>query len=709
VKDDEPLSKHLGNLLLLLVCACVSFRPLASGFSSELGSAHLLQLLVFFCGLLWVLRGALSRTLPYRSVGVAIAALAFLLVCILWTLLSTRKLPAVVTLISWTSDIVLLLVLLQSSDRTWRRTVLCCLVASAVVAACIGITQYMWGLDELRESIRNNPEAVKRQLGLREEMWQTFMDRANTDRAFGTFVYPNALAGFLDIVLPVAVGMLAGALLQSKRPVRPGDVAKSGAASAASFVFLLLICLWFTFSKGGWIAAAAALGFMAVRRGKSARARTAVCAALAAALTVLLVVGSLSESVPGPSQYLASLSVRVDYWKAAWRMSLDNRLVGGVGLRNFGDFYPAYKEPSYQEVKLAHGTPMQLLADMGVFGLLAYAALWLLLLKGASGREPDEESGTPPRRGVGLAAGAAVFLMLLIQRDISPFTNEAGGTDLVRWLSYAILWAVSFLALERTVRPDSPAVRLGLLGGCVGYLVHGTVDFDMFVPGIHLTALTAAACAYGLPARERHLGPTARSLLLAGCFAAALTMLAVIRGMTPLPDLLAGESRKKEAHYHICRGDRIKALESLRKSAEANPLDDEVFATQSMIYWRMWTKGTKAFEGRNTRRLATEAALAAARANPRSSTHRAQLARIAASTDIEEAVSHAEEAVGLYPANPHLRVLLGDMLARAGGKEDAARQYEEALRLDGLVMEPWLRIPEAERPRIVRRATPADP
>ncbi len=700
MKNDDTLTRHLGSLLLFMICVCVAFRPLASGFSSEIGSAHLVQLLVFFCGILWAVRASLERKLSYRAAAVAAAALLFVLVCVLWTALAARKLPAVVTLISWTSNVVLLLVLLQSSDAGWRRTALCCLVASTVVAACIGITQYLWGLDELRESIRNDPEAVKRQLGIRDQMWQTFMSRVNTDRAFGTFVYPNALAGFLCVVLPLAAGMAVGAFGRTERPLSTGSLMKSGALPAGVLAALLLICMWVTFSKGGWIAVLAALGLMAVFRAPSTRAKAVWCGGVLAVLVLLLAAGHAFESMPAPSRYLGSLGVRVDYWKAAWRMAVDNRLAGGMGLRNFGDFYPAYKEASYQEVRLAHSTPLQLLADTGLSGLLAYAALWFFLLKGMTGTRDREDAPDPVWRGTGIAAGAVVFLMLVIQRDISPFTNEAGGIDWGSWVLYGMIWLISFLALERAALPRCPAVRLGLLAGCVGYLVHGMVDFDMFVPGIHVTALTAAACGCSLPVRDRTLEPVPAGALFAGCFAAALAMLAVVHGMTPLPDLLTGESRKREAYYHIYRGEKLKALESLKKSAAANPLDDEVFATQSAIYQGLWRKGEREFEGRSTRELAAEAARAAARANPRSSTHRAQLARLTAPSDIEKAVRYAEEAVALYPVNPHLRVLLGNMLTKAGKRNEAAAQYEEALRLDTLVMEGWLHIPETEKARI---------
>ncbi len=687
----------MGGLLVFLICMCVSFQPLVSGMTSVLGSNLVIQIIIFFCGILWILRAVLRGRLVYRSGKIAAAAAVFLLVCIIWTIIAPRKLPAVITLIAWVSDIILLLVIIQSADEDMPRTILTCLLASTAVAACIGITQYLWGLDELRSIIASDPERVKLQLGLTDRMWGTFMTRVNTNRAFGTFIYPNALAGFIDIVLPVTAGICLGAFVSLRKPVSGEAFLKSGIPSGITLAAILAVCLLFTFSKGGWAAAIIACIFLAGWHGtrKHLWWTIGVCAVAIALLAVFAGLGK----IPAFHQYTDSMRVRFEYWESGLRMMRDNHFMGG-GLRSFGDFYSAYKEPSYQEVKLAHSTVIQLLADMGIFGLISYAALWIFLIRGIADTNTKEDSPPSPPRAIGIWAGITAFILLAFARDISPFTNEMGAIDYGKWFWYMILWVISYLAIGRLIHIGRPAVRAGLAAGCVGYLAHGMVDFDMFVPGIHQTAFVAAACGCSIPVKKRPLKNTSKMFLLAGSLAAAAGMALWMHGLLPVPDLLAGDGFKTEGQYLAKEGKTDEAVAYLRKSVDANPLDDEVHATLSTAYLNMWRNGQTTFDGKNTRELAIDSALQAVHANPLSSAHHLHLARILASSDPGKAIDHAREAVRIYPSKPQTHLVLGDLLAHTGEKRAAAEEYKEALRLNDIVREPWLKIPEDQITRI---------
>ncbi len=340
VNNSDAPHGYLGSLLTFLICFCVSFRSIGSGMTLELGSNLVIHIMIFFCGILWVVRAAVGGRLIYRSGKIAAAAVVFILMCVIWTVVAPRKLPALLTLISWTSDIVLLLVVIQSADDGTRRTVLTCLMASAVVAACMGIAQYLWGLDELRRIIASDPERVKRNLGLTEETWGAFMSRVNTDRVFGTFVYPNALAGFLDVVLPIALGLCLGAALSLRRPVSYEQVLRSGFVSSVTVVAVISICLLLTFSKGGYAAAAAACFFLFASSAGFSRKRTLITAVICLGAVALVVAAGGLWHMPSLSQYGSSLKVRLEYWEAGLRMIKVRFFVGGVGLRNFGISIP---------------------------------------------------------------------------------------------------------------------------------------------------------------------------------------------------------------------------------------------------------------------------------------------------------------------------------------------------------------------------------
>jgi tetratricopeptide (TPR) repeat protein len=315
----------------------------------------------------------------------------------------------------------------------------------------------------------------------------------------------------------------------------------------------------------------------------------------------------------------------------------------------------------------------------------------VLLLRGAFSRGAAGKS-FPARRWIGLGGGLAAFALLVVARDISPFTKDMGAINYSEWLRYMFLWVLSFLVIERLVLLDRPLVRAGLAAGCVGYLVHGMVDFDMFVPGIHQAALLAAACGCGLPVKERPIGGTAKALLLVSGLASAAGLMLWMNGLLPIPDPMTGETLKANGRALVVEGKIEEGVILLHKAADANPFDDETYMILSATYQRMWKGGRKTFRGDDARALALEAAQSASRVNPQSSSHRAQLARLLAASDLEKAVGHAREAVRLYPARPRGHVLLGNLLVKAGRKEEARAEYREALRLNELVMESWLKI-----------------
>lgn len=718
--ENVVVERFIGGLFVFLLCLCVSIRPLASGMTAEIGSNLIFQILIFFCAILWITRGALQGSLPYRSWPIAIAGVAFLLICAFWTTMAPRKLPAIVTLMIWGTDILLLIAVVQALDDKAREMVLACLMASAVVAAWIGITQYLWGFDELRAHVQANPEWVKRHMGIADNMWPTFLNRINTNRAFGTFVYPNALAGFLNIVLPISLGMCFGVFRRS-RGKSDSELSEGGSIDKIAsilVVIIMTICLLFSFSKGGWIATAAACFFFAATLPFSSPRRlwifAVVCVSCGAAL---LTAGTIFPDMPNLSNYFSSFRVRLDYWETGWRMVLDNRFIGGVGLKNFGDFYTQYKQPGYQEVRLAHSTAVQLLVDMGIVGLASYAILWFLLLKSSAvsffskpSKPVDEkrESSSFPTWAAP-AGGLTAFMVLALARDTSPFTLEMGKFDYSQWFICLVLWLVSFAAIRRMVILDRPEVRAGLAAGCVGFLIHGMVDFDMFVPGVHQAALLAGACGCALPLKTWQPSKTFKLLLLGGCLAAAMLAMACLRGFLPIPDLLGAEVHKSNAQYFAAEGKPEEAIEQYIRAAVANPLDDEVHASLSILYWNMAKQGRRTYDGQDVRTLALKSALASASANPRSSTHRAQIACIIGNSNIEEAVRHAREAVRLYPARPKGHILLGDLLTTAGREEQARLEYAEALRLHEFVTDSWLKISQVDLERLREKFLPETP
>lgn len=215
-------------------------------------------------------------------------------------------------------------------------------------------------------------------------------------RAYGTFEQPNPYAGYLGLVFPLGVGVLVAWLR--------GGLAIGGlelrARLGTRFVALLLAtglmgaALLASWSRGAWLGAGAALLVMTAALPRRAWLGVGLVALLLVGTLGLDVVGALPASVSarltGFAQYTRFEDVRgvgindanyavierLAHWQAAlamWRADFWH----GVG---FGDYEPAY--PDYRLLNWpvalghAHNYYLNVAAETGVIGLLAYALLW---------------------------------------------------------------------------------------------------------------------------------------------------------------------------------------------------------------------------------------------------------------------------------------------------------------------------------------------
>jgi putative inorganic carbon (HCO3(-)) transporter len=232
-------------------------------------------------------------------------------------------------------------------------------------------------------------------------------------RAYGTFEQPNPYAGYLGLILPLGVGMLLVWVADRWHARRPGrqDHLRAAQAQGAGgpgsaglrlpvVAALLLVtgllgaALIASWSRGAWLGAGAAVVAMLAALPRRAW--------LGVALVALLVGGTLGlnavNMLPAPvsarltdfTQYAQFEDVRgvgindanyavlerLAHWQAALEMWRANFWTG-VG---FGDYEPAY--PDYALINWpialghAHNYYLNLAAETGLIGLLAYLILW---------------------------------------------------------------------------------------------------------------------------------------------------------------------------------------------------------------------------------------------------------------------------------------------------------------------------------------------
>ncbi len=533
-QTDRPAHKLLDILLVVFAPLAVALRPLMPAHAGE-GNLWV-QMCVFLALMAWALQAAFTRRLRLVRTGMGLPLLALLAIAAVSTLRSPYKAASIATLLEWGSYAALFFLLVNTlGDRLDRGLFLRVLWASAFVVILYGILQQYVNLPLLRDQIHSDPDRVLLQLRIKQELLNDLTARAE-GRIFATFLLPNAFAGFLVVVIPGFVGHVLDRLRRGERGVL-------FLVSAVLWIVGALACLVFTYSKGGWLAFGVSsvlfllmLGSDMLRRHARLVAGLAVGAALAAALLFAtdIVPVKIFRDVAG------SFDVRRGYWIGAIAMAEDNP-VAGVGLGTFGAHYPRYRYVTARVAQAAHNDSLQVLAELGIAGLVAFLAVWALFLRNVLVRKRDAvPSAAPAPAGPSLWPWLPLVIGLLALALSNTVENafQFSGWGTEAWwkipkvwcdrglvLALTAAWLVFVTALGRgtPIVPGSLCHK-GLVCGVIGFLLHCLVDFDYYEPGVVFTAWAVVALSVvprGL-AIERRLRPWAAACLGAVAVAAMI-------------------------------------------------------------------------------------------------------------------------------------------------------------------------------------------
>jgi hypothetical protein len=191
-------------------------------------------------------------------------------------------------------------------------------------------------------------------------------------RVYGTLVYPNALAGVILLLLPVALVIAFNDTKTLKPTIRGAAIALTIGLGSTAFVF--------TGSKLGWLLAIGLVGLMLFRLDWSPRLKW-----LALALVLTVGLGIFAARF---HDYLAagatSAGARFDYWRAAVQTFESNPVVG-TGPGTFQRPYARLKSPDAEMARLTHNDFLEQFSDSGLVGGLAYLA-WITVALTTIGR-----------------------------------------------------------------------------------------------------------------------------------------------------------------------------------------------------------------------------------------------------------------------------------------------------------------------------------
>ena len=282
--------------------------------------------------------------------------------------------------LKWVIIALLIWHLSQTQEASWRWLVFAVLV-SAVANAIVGLYIFFGGSGADHLSI------------LRRFF-----------RAFGTFGQPNPFGGFMGIALPLA---LMGAVSQfqqiiiSRREAAFLEWKRVLLLTAFCLTFALtFVALLASWSRGAWLGFAVSVCVMLVAFPKRIATGIALAIALAAilvgawsvnllpssivnrlttAVTDLFTFADVREIEFNPTNY--AVVERLAHWQAAAEMAQDHPIFG-IGLGNYDVVYDEYRLINWEDpLGHAHNLYLNMLAEAGIVGLVAYLAFWLVVFK----------------------------------------------------------------------------------------------------------------------------------------------------------------------------------------------------------------------------------------------------------------------------------------------------------------------------------------
>jgi O-antigen ligase len=340
----------------------------------------------------WLLRGLARREIRVPLVPLFWPLLIFVgwaATSLLWAQSFEYAIPEV---IKWIEVVLIMLMVVEARDRRSVGWVIAGVLASGAFQAVLGIWQF----------------------GLRGIGPDTFKISGHLYRAYGSFEQPNPYAGYIGLIWPVAAGLLIGQVSRVNfRALAPalrsalytnagvsslkGNLRLAHVASALSLAtgtLVLITGLVFSWSRGAWIGALAATVVMAAalprRIWLGVGGVALATAVLFGANTIGVLPGALRSRLTDFAQQAQVFDVRgvgindanyavlerLAHWQTAGEMIRYHPWTG-VGFSNYEPAYPQYALMNWPiPLGHAHNYYLNVGAELGLPGLLAYVLLW---------------------------------------------------------------------------------------------------------------------------------------------------------------------------------------------------------------------------------------------------------------------------------------------------------------------------------------------
>jgi len=653
VAASRPKHAWVDNLLFAGILLILFLRPFLSGRTYP----HYNQIFhigVAIMAVLWFVKCYRTGTLELHNRLLTGFILVFVCVCSLTFFTSVNRgmtLRYVYEIISYT--LLFLIIANNFRDANSIKMAVAAILVSALLVNCYGLFQRYYTLEMTRRAVEEAIRSGNEDMLMGIPLGAGILHRLESVRVFSTFLYPNAYAMFLGIAGALTLGwflsmrrsMKRFALLSVKNALGREAIPRELSARAVKFFYgsitallsgvaallapplyeksdpwiliswtnliIIAVCmfmghmigwgvgsvlakspkarrftsyalsflkgiggvlllllfviscilipwnLWLTYSRGGWGSAFIIVFIFLVAgflKKKGPRAgMTMAVVGLVILGTILantdaisaekLVIPEREVSFSDRLQEKIGLVQRVTYWKAALGMIRDNPWLG-IGWGAFEKAYPRYMILGGYPVKLAHNDYLQVWAETGIVGLNAFVGLWL------------------------------VFLYSFWRKMRSAATGELRG------------------------------IACGLGAGVIGFLAHGLIDFDLYLPALAYYLFALLGLLVAVPTGEEAVDRFSIRLPKPGAIILIIVMCLFIwslwNSFMGKRILIQVESIRNKAfptRYAVDRGfktdlqkqkDMLAAsISLLKESINCFPLDSEAYHMLGDTYLRL--------------------------------------------------------------------------------------------------------------------------
>lgn len=381
----ENRTESICHIIMLVILAFILiFTPLSFGVVTP-APLYISHLAVLSLIVVWVFKIVLTKRFKLLKTQTLIPIGLFLGYAFLRMTFSDIPFDARNEWIKIVDYALIYLVIINNFHRKkYIYNIIFIIILMAVFLSSLGIIQYIkrtetvYGINLEQELVTPDGGSPRDQ---EVRSFLTFIPKEKPKqyehRASGTFICPNHLAGYLEIVFPIAL-----AIFLFSRYVM-------GLRMFIGYTFALMIGAWLmTFSRGGWIAGITALIFFSLFSfmREDTRGSSAWFLPITIIVVVLLMIGVFVKPIQDRIMTIKptgdpSAETRIKIWVDSLQM-IKLKPVFGYGPAAFLWHYPRFKhEGLTRKVTFTHNDYLNTIADYGVVGLIIALSFLIMMIR----------------------------------------------------------------------------------------------------------------------------------------------------------------------------------------------------------------------------------------------------------------------------------------------------------------------------------------